>query len=100
MINMNINSLGYTLNCGDDEIKKEFKFSKKIIENNCKAYTKNGTKNGQIFEQEILLEEFTTLLKTTEYEKILEKTNNFLNKKQSRYNYIPQRDLGGKRFYF
>jgi hypothetical protein len=76
IVDMNINSLGYNLNCLEGEIKKEFKFSKKIITNNCKAFAKNT----QLNQPEILLEEFSILLKNSEYKKILKKTNYLLDK--------------------
>ena len=74
-VEVNINSLGYNLYCEENKIKNEFKFSKKNTENNCKFYAGYTQSN----KQEIFLEEFSLLLKNTEYEKILKKTNTFLN---------------------
>ena len=77
-IDMNINSLGYNLNCNESKINNEFEFLEISKENNCKFYARDTQPN----KQEILLEKFSLLLKNTEYKKILKKTNNFLNVKK------------------
>tara|TARA_B110000977_G_scaffold131998_1_gene168069 strand:- start:10601 stop:13081 length:2481 start_codon:yes stop_codon:yes gene_type:complete len=75
IIDINVNSLGYSLNCNNNKIK--YKFAKQFIVNDCKVFAKDTL----LYDQEILLEEFTVLLKNTEYEEILKKTNIFLDKK-------------------
>jgi hypothetical protein len=77
-IDTDVNSLGFNLGCYNDEIKKEFKFSKKIKVNNCKTFVKNE-KFGQ---SEIIIEEFSTLIKNSEFKKILNRTKNFLDKEK------------------
>tara|TARA_B100001093_G_scaffold520448_1_gene616055 strand:+ start:4979 stop:7450 length:2472 start_codon:yes stop_codon:yes gene_type:complete len=72
-VDWNINSLGYILHCNELSIKNEFEF---LNENNCKF----NVKKNHLSKKKILLEEFSILLKNSQYEKILKKTTNLLNK--------------------
>jgi hypothetical protein len=78
LIDRNINSLGFTLDCYDNEIKKKLKFSEEIKVNNCKIFAKNK----QFSQSKIKLEQFSTIIKNSEFKKILNKTKIFLGKEK------------------